>query len=326
MRGIVLCPNARPTSATGFVVHGGTDSITIRRAAMYWDRIDNPTSNAVHIALSKDEELLLQAGVLQRTTFNVMHGGGIVSASDVMFAPPVWALREHHVKEPGQWALGQSGVRLDIAASESKQTRALEVDLYQALPVPAADVPIDDILQFKSRRKDELGAFRGAMDKLYERATIAPDSLRANDSVLSEIERELSTVNRVVSETRWKRIMTSLKVDISLKDLAIGAAAIGAAHFHQALTPIADGLAAIKIGSVITAGLKDPIPGLNEYAYLGYIARDIATAPSEGSKTPGITMKGGPSAQFARSTIGRNDPCYCGSGRKYKKCHGSSVQ
>jgi preprotein translocase subunit SecA len=22
-------------------------------------------------------------------------------------------------------------------------------------------------------------------------------------------------------------------------------------------------------------------------------------------------------------TIGRNDPCWCGSGKKYKKCHGS---
>jgi uncharacterized protein YecA (UPF0149 family) len=21
--------------------------------------------------------------------------------------------------------------------------------------------------------------------------------------------------------------------------------------------------------------------------------------------------------------IGRNDPCYCGSGKKYKKCHGA---
>lgn len=24
------------------------------------------------------------------------------------------------------------------------------------------------------------------------------------------------------------------------------------------------------------------------------------------------------------SKVGRNDPCYCGSGRKYKKCHGSA--
>ena len=23
--------------------------------------------------------------------------------------------------------------------------------------------------------------------------------------------------------------------------------------------------------------------------------------------------------------IGRNDPCHCGSGKKYKKCHGANV-
>jgi preprotein translocase subunit SecA len=23
--------------------------------------------------------------------------------------------------------------------------------------------------------------------------------------------------------------------------------------------------------------------------------------------------------------IGRNDPCWCGSGKKYKKCHGASA-
>ncbi len=24
-----------------------------------------------------------------------------------------------------------------------------------------------------------------------------------------------------------------------------------------------------------------------------------------------------------REQIGRNDPCWCGSGKKYKKCHGA---
>jgi len=24
-------------------------------------------------------------------------------------------------------------------------------------------------------------------------------------------------------------------------------------------------------------------------------------------------------------SIGRNDPCFCGSGKKFKKCHGSNV-
>jgi uncharacterized protein YecA (UPF0149 family) len=27
----------------------------------------------------------------------------------------------------------------------------------------------------------------------------------------------------------------------------------------------------------------------------------------------------------AEAKVGRNDPCPCGSGRKYKKCHGGSA-
>jgi preprotein translocase subunit SecA len=27
----------------------------------------------------------------------------------------------------------------------------------------------------------------------------------------------------------------------------------------------------------------------------------------------------------AAPKVGRNDPCLCGSGRKYKKCHGAAV-
>ena len=41
----------------------------------------------------------------------------------------------------------------------------------------------------------------------------------------------------------------------------------------------------------------------------------------------GVTAKGGV-AQVVRKTakVGRNDPCPCGSGKKYKKCHGSPAR
>jgi preprotein translocase subunit SecA len=40
----------------------------------------------------------------------------------------------------------------------------------------------------------------------------------------------------------------------------------------------------------------------------------------------GSTANGNGSApKRAGANIGRNDPCYCGSGKKYKKCHGASV-
>jgi preprotein translocase subunit SecA len=28
----------------------------------------------------------------------------------------------------------------------------------------------------------------------------------------------------------------------------------------------------------------------------------------------------------AEEKVGRNDPCPCGSGKKYKKCHGATTQ
>jgi preprotein translocase subunit SecA len=37
---------------------------------------------------------------------------------------------------------------------------------------------------------------------------------------------------------------------------------------------------------------------------------------------------GPPSEPYRRTEpkLGRNDPCFCGSGRKYKKCHGAPGQ
>jgi uncharacterized protein YecA (UPF0149 family) len=36
----------------------------------------------------------------------------------------------------------------------------------------------------------------------------------------------------------------------------------------------------------------------------------------------GMQVDAGASAGGAVGKVGRNDPCPCGSGRKYKKCHG----
>ncbi|HZC32451.1 MAG TPA: SEC-C metal-binding domain-containing protein [Candidatus Bathyarchaeia archaeon] len=38
------------------------------------------------------------------------------------------------------------------------------------------------------------------------------------------------------------------------------------------------------------------------------------TSSGDGQAKPGFTPSG--------ARIGRNDPCWCGSGQKYKKCHG----
>ena len=49
------------------------------------------------------------------------------------------------------------------------------------------------------------------------------------------------------------------------------------------------------------------------------------TSAAGAATATAVAAGGGNGAQPARSgpKIGRNDPCWCGSGKKYKKCHGA---
>src|SRR5262249_39711686 len=42
-------------------------------------------------------------------------------------------------------------------------------------------------------------------------------------------------------------------------------------------------------------------------------------------RTRSLSPGGQPPANVDWSSVGRNDPCPCGSGKKYKKCHGAHV-
>jgi preprotein translocase subunit SecA len=53
-----------------------------------------------------------------------------------------------------------------------------------------------------------------------------------------------------------------------------------------------------------------------------------ATAPPMGGGAPRPARTGGDDAAVKtvrrdEPKIGRNDPCWCGSGKKFKKCHGA---
>jgi len=55
-------------------------------------------------------------------------------------------------------------------------------------------------------------------------------------------------------------------------------------------------------------------------------ATAVAQRPAPSTGAPGFpttrTMMGPPRPQSGATKLGRNDPCWCGSGRKFKQCHG----
>jgi len=46
----------------------------------------------------------------------------------------------------------------------------------------------------------------------------------------------------------------------------------------------------------------------------------MPAASQQQAETPGATKKA-PEPVRVEKTLGRNDPCHCGSGKKYKHCH-----
>ncbi len=49
----------------------------------------------------------------------------------------------------------------------------------------------------------------------------------------------------------------------------------------------------------------------------------LPAAPAAPAAPKSILSRGGAAVPNGIQSIGRNDPCYCGSGKKYKKCHGA---
>ena len=67
-------------------------------------------------------------------------------------------------------------------------------------------------------------------------------------------------------------------------------------------------------GTTVTSG-----PSSDELFTAPATTRTTGTAPPPRIATP-LGSLGGPPPDAA--AVGRNDPCPCGSGKKYKKCHG----
>ncbi|MCA9633703.1 MAG: SEC-C domain-containing protein, partial [Myxococcales bacterium] len=55
------------------------------------------------------------------------------------------------------------------------------------------------------------------------------------------------------------------------------------------------------------------------------VAKHLGEAPTDGSEGP-VEQAPAPPPQASAPKIGRNDPCPCGSGKKFKKCHGAALE
>jgi preprotein translocase subunit SecA len=106
--------------------------------------------------------------------------------------------------------------------------------------------------------------------------------------------------------------------------LAAGVRALAGAAAGAAVGAGAGAASATSSGSAATTAGGAPRP-VGPVVGGGVPADPMARARTESSSSAGAAGSGGgarPGYTPTGARIGRNDPCWCGSGQKYKKCHG----
>lgn len=219
-RGIVINPGVRSLGQTGFSVDlTGLDPL-LRRCLLYWDRINWPDNNLVSIGGGPDVDFLLSTGVLQRT--HIRYSGGFSGDLTPVFAQGQLKTFEMlNRNEPGLWSIAQDAETLTFADQDLPSKRALEVSLYNALPVVADTVPYADILEFREKYRPELLQLRQHMDGLYENLLSAEDTQRTYVSLLDQLALSLNEIERALIGMKLPSYRSSCSLEIKLDELIL---------------------------------------------------------------------------------------------------------
>lgn len=168
------------------------------------------------------------------------------------------------------WRAYRESDLLRIESTPSRIDRTLEIELYGALPAPPTSVSIEDVLEFKQKRKDELESLRYAMDALYLEVIESADVPRKSSLIIKRISDSIGNLHRLHQESWGQRLLLTLTVELNLSNVVsgsiMGAAAASALRFPM------------EIGAGIGASastIKFTLP-IREKVIVDPLARDLS--------------------------------------------------
>lgn len=195
-RGLVIsCPmKIDGTSLT--IKSSELDRQELRVASLLWDRLVWPNSRVIYIEGGPDADYLQQSGILFRPeyTFN----GDIAQGMAMM---QITAFQELENREPGLWALAQGERSFMLQTEMVAHDRGTLVELHRAVPVPDQDVPLEDVLEFKHRRADDLAALRAELDQCYLLIDSAEDKALAELTQFKKVDAACADMVKLARET-----------------------------------------------------------------------------------------------------------------------------
>jgi preprotein translocase subunit SecA len=143
----------------------------------------------------------------------------------------------------------------------------------------------------------------------------------AQQDPLNEFRREAFRLYEELSGLIRHQVATTIfRVTVTRQPTAQPAAVAGSTGGARSVAGAPRGeAAAVGAGAGAGASIARGLPGGPAVRGVRESLGDRAVEPAAGSSGPGSTR---PGFTPSGARIGRNDPCFCGSGLKYKKCHG----
>lgn len=277
-KGIIASPFKVSSHGEGFGLETVIGGERLRYYLLYWDEVVIPTNNLLHVGVAQDEDLLISQGILKRPSVSLSRiggdGGKSLLQSQAIVAEALMGM------EPGKWVFMQDGDKLNLSEEHSEIRNNITLDIANIMPVPPVETPIEDILEFKLNRKDELHELWHYLDELCLQVQREPDRALAQRLITNNFGKAIENSIAVTSE-KWRKFhLTNFKPTISLdyKNLVGGAAAEVMSNYLPFLDGAPTGFAAVFGVAVSTLKVSADIsltpraPKTEEQLKLAYLS------------------------------------------------------
>lgn len=230
-RGIVTLPVEMKTTEDGAGISLGNalTVLDLNYFALYWDELIIPASQIVYLGIT-DEEPFIKAGFLKRPEIPV--AGGIFNGSDIVSiyskAQTSFLDAKRRDEKDCDWRLNVMGDTFHLSEQDSILKHSFRIELTKILPVPDSSINIQDILDFKLKRRPELEAFNSYLDELYFEVAASADFNLARAKAFAKLKQSISDLERLNSEG-WRspiKFDTSSLFEASNREWASGMAVL----------------------------------------------------------------------------------------------------
>ncbi len=320
-RGIVIAPNLKLSKEGNAVEWPTLEPSYLRKCLLYWDIMDYPQAILDGETSDAELNLLTKEGILQRTRghFFKKEGGKWELVwwfhehpQEFWNTVQLYALLKH-INSDEHWTMGQIGEQFQMArqgisefafaepagdvahvvkvpnvpflpSGHISEGSTVELELTNALPVPAADVRIEAILEFKQKRHAELLHLRHALDKLELGVANAVDKALALRVASGELEVALLDLHKTLDEARMKKILPTVTASISIDDVGstarntiVGALAAQSMGLNALVGAVVGAvISAIKLSITLNSRKPKDIPSdWKDYAYLYHVEKEL---------------------------------------------------